>query len=371
MRKNARFMNNNFLENGFDYSSQLSAEFQAVNIYDTARSLVWMPGGNFEITASNCKLYINDGSDKTITLDEGSYTYSTLATHIQTKLNASSSNWECSYNSSTTFKFTINRTSGSATIRQTQTTGAVWDTLGYTQGTDVTPAPFVADEQRNHTSEWIALDCSIPQLATFAGLFGPIDEVFCLTSSATVYLQASNVNDDWANPTFELELDVGSLAAMGMLDDDLDTAYRYYRIEIFDRTNPLGPEGLVFGYGYIGDHVTTTNTNIATGFEKVLNDPSVVQSSEDGALFVSTRPRFLEINSAEIQYLSGTEYDELEQLFYDLGVRTPFVMSIDPGVEVSRRLEDMTRLMIMSAKPQMRHVLTDKYFVQFSMRESF
>lgn len=369
MRKNVRFMENTFLDRGFTYSSQLSSSFPALNAYDTSRSKVWKPAGNFEITNTNNNIYINDGSDKNIALTVGSYTYSTLATHVQTQLNAASSNWTCTY-STTTHKFTITRSSGTATLRQTETINPVWDTLGYTRGVDVTGSPLVADEPRIHTSEWLKCDTGVPQTATFACLLSSVDEKFSLTQNAVVTLQASNL-DSWASAPVNIDLPVESLSAMSFLDDTLTTPYRYYRIKIVDRLNPLGPEGISIGYAYIGDHVTVTNTNIATGFSKTLQDPSVVQVSENGALFFETRPRLREVNGTGIQFLSGAQYDELEQVFYDLGIRTPFLISIDPGVEVSRKLEDMTHLMIMSRPPELSHVIRDLYNVSFDMREAF
>lgn len=369
MRKNARFMANTFLDRGFTYSSQYSTSFPATNAYDTSRSKVWKTGGNFEITSSNNTIYINDGSNKTVTLTAGSYTYSTLASHIQTQLNASSSNWTCTY-STTTYKFTIARSSGTAVLRETQTTNAAWDTLGYLQGADITGTPFVADEQRNHTSEWLKCDCGIPQIATFVALMGPVDEVFSLSQFATVTLEANNV-DSWTSPAVSVSIPVENWSAMKVLDDDITTAYRYYRIKIVDRLNPLGPEGLQIGYAYVGDHQTMTNTNIATGFTKILQDASISQTSESGALFFEVRPRFRELSSCEIQLLNGTEYDEIEQLFYDVGIRTPFILSVDPGVEVSRKLEDMTNLMIMTRPPELTHVIRDYYTISFDMREAF
>ena len=367
--KKIRFMANNFLESTFTYSSQKTG-FPASNATNTSRSKVWRPAGNFEITSSNNSIYINDGSNKTVTLTSGSYTYSSLATHVQTQLNASSSSWTCTY-STTTNKFTIARSSGTRIMRFSQTTSAAWDTLGYTQTADTTgsPSSFIADEARIHTSEWLKCDMGVAQEATFAALIGPIDSVFTLSSAATVKVQASNL-DSWAAPPVDVTVPVGS-AAMKMLDDDIGTAYRYWRIVIIDRLNPLGPEGLEIGYAYLGDHKTVTLSNIATGFSKSLVDASVPLQSESGALFFESRPRYLSISGAEIQLLNGTEYDELEQLFYDLGISTPFIVSIDPGTEVSRNLTDLTRLVVMSSPPQIQHIIRDYYTIQFEMREAF
>src|SRR5690606_33367489 len=92
----------------------------------------------------------------TVTLTEGSYTYATLATHIQTQLNAASSGWTVAY-STTTGKFTISR-SGSGTLRFSETTDAAWDTLGFLGAVDDASGPWVSDEQRNHTDEWVKVD---------------------------------------------------------------------------------------------------------------------------------------------------------------------------------------------------------------------
>ena len=368
--KNCRFMANNFLSTGFTYSSQLSTSFPASNSYNTSRSRTWRPGGNFEVTASNKEIYINDGSDKTVSLTVGTYTYATLASHIQTRLNVSSTNWTCTYNSSTTFKFTINRTSGTAVLRQAVTTNAAWDMLGYTLGTNAAVAPFVADEQRNHTSEWLKCYAPVGILPTFVALMGSIDETFCLSSEATVKLQANNL-DVWTAPALDITVPLENLAAMKVLDADVTTSYAYWRILITDRRNTLGPTGLSFGYIYLGDHVSMTSTNLAIGFSKKLVDPSNVSSSENGALFFEERPRYLEISNSGIPMLNGTDADEIEQLFYDIGIRTPFLFSIDPDEEISRNLSDLTRLMIMTTSPDFSHVIRDYYNVNFEMREAF
>lgn len=367
--KACRFLNNNYLERVFTYSSQQTS-FPATNATNKSRSRAWRPGGNFEVKTTNNTIYINDGTNKTISLTVGSYTYSTLASHIQTQLNASSSNWTCTYNSTTTFKFTINRTSGTAVLRKSQTTNAAWDMLGYVGATDVSTPAFVADEQRNHTSEWVQCDMGVPQVATFAAILSGIDELFTLSETAVVKCRANNI-DYWESPPIDITIPILSTSAMKFIDDDNEATYRYWRIEITDRLNYLGPEGLKFAYIYVGDHTTITTSNFARGFSKELTDPSNLLQSEAGALFFEERPRFLTINGAQIQLLSGSEQREIEQLFYDLGVREPFFISIDPGTEVSNSLEELTRFVVMTRPPTLEHVIRDYYNISFEMREAF
>lgn len=364
-----RFMNNNYLERSFTYSSQQTS-FPATNSTNTSRSRAWKPAGNFEISDSNKYLYINDGSNKTITLTVGSYTFTTLASHIQTQLNASSSNWTCTYNSTTTFKFTINRTSGTAVLRKSVTTDAVWDTLGYVGTTDVSTPAFVADEQRNHTSEWVQCDLGVPQQATFAAILSGIDELYTLSETAVVKCRANNI-DYWESPPLDITIPILSNSSMKFIDEDNSATYRFWRLEITDRLNYLGPEGLKLAYMYVGDHTTITTSNIATGFSKELTDPTNLLQSESGALFFEVRPRYLTIQGAQIQLLSGSEQREIEQLFYDLGVRAPFFVSIDPGQAVSATLEELTRFVIMTRPPTLEHVIRNYYNISFEMREAF
>jgi hypothetical protein len=366
--KNIRFMTNQYLTSSFTYSSQITA-FPASNITNQSRSKTWRPGGNFEVTTANQNIYINDGTDKTVALTVGAYTYSTLATHIQTALNAASSNWTCTY-STTTNKFTIGR-SGSGTLRQSQTTNAAWSMLGYTFGSDVTGTSFVADEQRIHTSEWLKCDMGVGQRATFAALIPAIETSLPLTETASVKIQANNI-DLWTAPPLDLALTVNDVAAMRFISEtESEADYRYWRLVITDPQNYRGPLGLEFGYAYIGDYQTVTATNIQVGFQKSFEDPSVVQESETGVRYIEERPRFMTVSNSEIALLNGTEFDELEQLFYDVGIRRAFFVSLDPTLMVSRKLSDLTRYMIMDTVPSANHVIRDYYNVSFSMREAF
>jgi hypothetical protein len=166
-------------------------------------------------------------------------------------------------------------------------------------------------------------------------------------------------------------LSVSQTAAMKFFNDEDEVTYRFWRFEIEDKKNYLGPEGLEFSYVYIGDHETITMTNYATGFTKELSDPSNVLESENGALFFEKRPRFLTISGGEIQFLTGEERGKVEQLFYDLGVRESFIVSIDPGVEVTLELEELTKLCVLTRSPQLKHILRDYYNLSLELREAF
>ena len=91
-----RFCQNNFLGASYATLTFTSAASGAAgaNSVLPERHKRWIPNGHFEVTSSNNTVYINDGSNKTVTLTVASYTSgSALASHIQTQLNVSSTLW--------------------------------------------------------------------------------------------------------------------------------------------------------------------------------------------------------------------------------------------------------------------------------------
>jgi len=370
-----RFMANNFAEltnNAITYSSQLSG-FPASNVVNKTRTKVWKPSGNFDIVAdSNDKLYINDGSNKTVTITAGAYaTPTALATQIQTDLNAASSNWTVTYDGTTTptYKFTISN-SGSVTLRQTQTTNAIWDTLGYIGTTDDVGTSFEADAQRNHTSEYLRFDFGYQAPLEFFALVSPLDEIFSLTQNASLRLLADNMDNDtqWLTPALDITLTVTE-AGVFKFFDDLTSGYRYWRVEIIDRENPLGPQGLNFGHMYLGDYITLTERNIGNGFTKNIQDPSVVLSSENGNLFFDKKMKYQTFEGLSIQFMNRVDRLELEQFFYDYGTTKPFYISLDPSIAMSSDISELTKYVVFSSMPVVTHVRYDIYSVQFSVRE--
>jgi hypothetical protein len=366
-----RFMANNHGEvaSASITASSAASGFPVTNAINAMRSKVYKPAGNFEITSSNCKVYINDGSDKTVTLSTGNYTYATLASHIQTELNASSSGWTVAYDyNGGTYKFTITRSS-SATLRFTVTTDAAWDTLGYATTANETGTSFVADAQRNHTSETITWDLGTATPITFFAAIGPINETFSVSENATLRLYGNNSNT-WGSPALSVTLTADDYGIFKFLDDLADYTYRYWRFELIDKTNPVGPDGFKLSHVYLGDYVTLTTRNVANGFSRKWVDPSVRVESENGALFVQSKTKYLKFDSVNVQYISSTERADLEQLFYDNGIGVPFYVSFDPTLLVSSALSDYTKYVMFDEEPTLRHVKNEYYNISMSMREA-
>lgn len=368
---NVRFMENNYAElisASITKSSEL-ASFPFSNAINKFRSLVWKPSGHFEITTSNQELYINDGADKTVSITVGDYdTPDDLATQIQTDLNAASSNWTVVYDAgSGDYSFKISN-SGSVSLRLSQTSNAIWDDIGYTTSTDLTGTSFTADQQRNHTDEYCIFDLGTNQSMTFFAAISPLDELFSISSNATIKLEASNLNQ-WTAPPLTVTLSRLDGGIFQFMDDLDDTSYRYWRFHIVDKKNPNGPEGLSLGHIYLGDYITLTSRGIGRRFTKKVVDSSDTLTSQNGSLYFNEKTKYTTLSGMNISYLPREDKDTLEQMFFDLGRTTPFYVSLDPLTNISDNLDEFTKYVVFSSEPTFNHVFSDKFTMNIELRE--
>lgn len=372
--KRIRFMTNNFAElisASISVSSALSA-FPISNAINKFRSRVFKFSGRFTISSTTNKLYINDGAPKTISLTAGEYTTpALLATHIQTQLNATSSGWTVTYDSvGETFRFIIANT-GSVTLRLSTTTDAVWTTIGYTTSLDIVGTSFTADRQRNHyPNETITMDMGFNATMTFLGLIGPLNEVFSINEGATVKLLGSNLNQ-WTTPPLSITLDVTDKGILRHLDDQTDTAYRFWRIELDDTAspNPAGPEGVSIGNLYLGDYITLSNRNVGIGFDKGDVDKSDVEESTSGVLHFDRKTKYQTISGASIGLLDKADKDTLSAMYEKLGNTTPFYVSLDPTLAVTDELTELTLYVVFPVEPRLIHIIAETYSMSLSFRE--
>lgn len=367
-----RFMDNNLAEltsGSINYSSQLAA-FPGSNSINKFRSKVWKPAGNFVVTASsNDKIYINDGSNKTVTITAGSYTPDTLATEVQTQLNASSSGWTFDYdNTAGEYKFRFAH--GSAhTLRFSEQTEALWDDLGYVLTSDETiSTERKADEQRNHMYESVIYDLGYNAAIEFFSVISPLDEEFSISDQATIKIQANNLND-FSSPPLDITLTRTSSGIYHFFDSVADSSYRFWRFYFEDKFNTNGNEGFSLSYIYLGDYTTLTATNVQIGLRKTIVDPSLKTESEAGAIYFDKKTKFITINNAGIVYLDTTTRNNLEQLFFDFGTTTPFFISLDPRNCVTDTLSDLTKYVVFNSPPIFTHVKSQYFNMSLDFRE--
>lgn len=357
-----KFASNNFFGVGTTMqTSTFQTAFPLANAYDKRRGLVAKFRGNFLITSENNLLYINDGSDKTVSIAVGEYTAAALATEIQTKLNAASSNWEFSHLAQ--YRFRLIRTSGGYTVRLSEQSNAVWDTIGYTGIVDTVNVNLNADELRIHGEEFIFLDLKYHHTINCVAIFAPINETLKLSPSATVKIQGNNIND-WTSPTTSVDLKISESGAFAFPDE----SHRYWRLSIKDRENTGGTDALSIGYLSISSSVDLVNSSIAQGFNYNYVDNSIEMSSDFGSKYYDLRQKYFEL-SGQVQASFGNERRELEQFFYSTGRSDIFVISIDPQLKIFAEHGEVTKLVRFSEMPSLQNIVRDYFNVSFSVVE--
>jgi hypothetical protein len=255
-------------------------------------------------------------------------------------------------------------------LRLTQTTNAAWDTLGISGASDVDAASATL-VRRNHTSEYIDIDLGSAALApTFCALIGPLGETFSVSTSATVTLKA-NTSASFTSAPYSVTLTPDTHGIYQFLDTEAGTSttYRYWRLEITDRENTVGPTGFKMGHLYLGDYTTIERRNVASGFSKTLVDSAEASESQGGALYFQSGLKYTTYEGVTLSYLDASDRRTLEQLFYDLGVSTPFYVSFDPTLLVSTSASEFTRYVVFSQPPNLTHIKSDIYTVSLSFRE--
>ena len=363
----ARFMNNNLCCDAVLSASSTLSGFPVDNLKDENRTKFWKAAGNFEIDSTNEKLYIDDGAPKTVTITNGQYlSGSVMAAQIEADLNAASSGWTVSY-STATYKFTISH--ATATLVLTSTTDAIWDSIGYTGAADVVlSGALETDEVRIHTVEYIDVQAGVAGWDVgFIGMITQLGQVMSMSDGSTTTIKANNV-EVWDSPPLELAYDRNDQGYMKFLDDG--TNYKYWRIEINDRTNPGGPSVVSASYLYVGNYLTFTSTNVARGFSKALVDPSDIQESQSGRRFFNRRTLYETWSNLGIQLPERSDRLAFEQFVYDYGLTNPFFFSIDPGLAISDDLVELTKFVYFDPLPTIDHVFLDRFNIQgFSVRE--
>jgi hypothetical protein len=367
-----RFMDNNNAEvtqAAALYSSQL-ASFPFSNAINKFRSRVWVPSGRFEITESNQNLHVNTGADITAVIDVGEYaTPELLATEIENKLNTVSSNWAVTYDrAGETYTFNISNTA-SVVLRLSNTSDAIWDTIGFTTNIDLTGTAFQADRQRNHYPyEYFQFDFGYISNQTFFAMIAPLDEIFSISTSANVTLMASNL-DQWTNPPFTITLDVNDQGIMRFLDNEETSSFRFWRCLVQDRENPGGPNAIRIGHIYLGDYTTMTTRNVSNNFQRVSIDPSRVDISTSGVLHFDRKTQYNLINSVNIKYMERSEKDALREMYNILGKTTPFYVSLDPTLCLTNDLFELTKYCVFNSEPVFKQEIADIFSVSFTLRE--
>lgn len=348
------------------YSSQLAA-FPYSNSQLDHRSKVFKFSGRFKITASNKHIHIDTGAPIDVTITEGDYTTPTLlAAEIAYRLNLASSGWACTY-SLTTFKFSITHNT-SATLTLSNNTNAIWSTIGFTTGVDLTGTSFTADQQRNHTSEEIVWDLGASTQVSFFAMIGLVNETFNISDVATIKLYANSINN-WAAPPLDRTLTRSDRGVFHFLDDLTVNSYRYWKLEITDMLNPLG-SNLSIAHIYAGPYLTFAERDVGHSYSKTMVDGSVVSTAEGGALYFDLKPKYAAFTELRLDILKRDDKDALEAFFYTNGKTIPFYCSIDPTLTYTDDISELTKFVYFSSEPSFSHTFRDMFSTAMNVREA-
>lgn len=373
-----RFAGNNFNDETVTSTTVTESSELSTNPYTNSqkqeRHFQWITQGHFEITSSNNVLKFKESGSGTLvaTIVTGHYTSpDALATAIQTALNNASTpkDWQCSYATPTgTFTITKTDTPAAAELLLTETSSAIWDTIGYTGVSDLVGAPFSSDQRRNHTSEYVIWDLGSPTEITMLAVIGRRNEVFSVGENATVTLKGNSIND-FTTPAVTRTITPGADGIFDFLDDLSNTTYRYWKLEFEDKLNSIGPTGFKFSHIYLGDYITLTQRNVERGLINTQFDPSLKIETDSGVEYHKLQQKYFVFSNLNLPFVASSDRKTLQQFIYDNGSHTPFYISLDPTLAVSTDLSELTRYVRFDSNPILTHIKTDVYSIGFSVKE--
>lgn len=344
-------------------NSGAASGFEDDYLVNDNRGNFYQSAGNFTIGSTNNKIYINDGSDKTITLTSANYTATSLATHIQTQLNASSSTWTATY---TLGKFILTRGS-SAVLRLSVTTNSAASTIGFTTLVNLTNTTFTADAYRIHTSEYILVDFGAATEPDLFFIVAPKNYTW-LSSTAVIKLQA-NASDSWGSPSLDVTLEFDSHKSVYMIDQNATRSYRYWRVLITDIDN-YTMEFFRASYLFIGDYISLSSRNISSGFTKSFIDQSTQFTTDTGVKNSTDRPIQEKYTGLMIPYLTTSNRATLQEYFISKKKITPFLAILDGDVDTTIDVNDMSVWGRLVDIPSILHIKGSYYSMKFDIEEA-
>lgn len=314
-------------------ASSVDSNFPISNLRHPFRSKVVRTTGTFRITTSNNKIdfrRVSLGPQLTATLTVGTYTPTTLATHIKAQLDAAGTPDVFTVTYSTlTGRWTI-ASSGSYLdllwASGTNTANSVAASLGFDASVDHTGAvTYTGASIAIHTSEWIDIDLYTQEpIDAFAMIFDPVLAVK-FTEGAVLRLQGS------ATQNFDVTTPVDVTLA---IDNDSEVvthyfatavAHRYWRLTAVDPKNPS--LHLEFPKLVLGKSLAVTKLP-QTGFKIGIEDPSLRSRTIFGHEFMDVLPLRKGLGFSLI-HVPDSEAEELWRSYSRTGIGMPILLVID------------------------------------------
>lgn len=352
-------------------ASSENTSFPATNVGHEFRSKVWRSTGSYVITSSNNKINFKEtggGAELTAALTVGTYTTTTLAAEIKTKMDAATVNAR-TYTvsrSTTTGKWTIAGQTFLSLLFSTGTNAAtsVRTVIGFGTNDFTAATTYTGPTAAWHTEEGVVIDLqSSEQIDTLAVLFDPRIGIK-LSDAATIYLQGS-ATDAWTTPGYSQEIFIDNTWDIITLFLTTPQEYRFWRIKVVDPQN-------AFGYVELGTIVLGKYIDLGrcvdNGFELTWDDGSKLTTNDYGNSYVDEHPIVKEV-SFSYNILTYTQSKSLEDIFRRNGNRTPVLVALD----TSETLFDKDHIVVfgrMQDKFKQSHIITSYFQADLKIRES-
>lgn len=275
--------------------------------------------GRFVVDATNNKLYYDEGGGQiTITITPGVYNADTLAQEIENQLNASGVSGSCiyyAYYDDDDMDFVIStEPSCSFKLICTNTTNAIWDTIGFDTSADTGfDSIHGADYIRIHTEEWIKIDAGAGNTISWCAFFVVYSNV-----QATATLRIELSNDDFSNIPFALGLTKSTLKNQYTNIFSAIQTYRYARIYIVDVDNPNGY--IEIGRAW-GGCPFQPRIGFSPKYARGTKDPSLLNESEGGQISTIQKTQY-DTRDYNFDLVTGETADttaDFEAMFADRG----------------------------------------------------
>lgn len=313
-------------------ASSADSEYPVSNLKNPIRGKVWRSSstaGTFTISSSNNKLDFNEGGgDLAATITTGTYTATTLATEIKTRLDAAGGDTYTVTYSTSTGRWTISSDGGTLSLlwdSGTNSSNTIGDSIGFTTSADDTGATsYTSDSVAIHTEETITIDIGTTEdIDSIVAVFDPITGP-TISSTATVKIQA-NASDVWTSPSVDVTLSLDAVYDTLTYYWSTNQSYRYWRFYISDPTNANLYVALPIIY--LAKSVQLSQTP-DIGFPDTLQDLSIRKENEYGHAYFDVYPIRRRFEFA-FTALTESDVETLQEVYRRVGITEPIVISLD------------------------------------------
>ncbi len=375
----SQILHDNYLEDSAFAEIEVSSElagFPATNTYEyTRRTKIWRTSGHFEVKAGANTIIFQEtiGVNLTATVAVGHYaTFATFAAAVKAALEVPGTPTYTVSQDSTTKKIKI--ASNGATLRLMWTnpsSAGMAAVLGFsTAADDINATTYTADFLRTMTDEYFFIDFGMAVNPDAVVVSWRTDERTKISGVAVVTLSASYTNN-FVSPPYVANLvktDYGFSINKGLSTNDgiSPSAYRFWRIQIADPSNPYGQ--IDIGSIFMGKWMNFERGKIQFPFNMNYQTGSVSQITEGGQALGQKKYTTRSFN-AEWFGLTQSEKDLVDEFVYEVSTTKPFYIMLDSGTVLSESPEKSLLYCRLSDPPEWTMDFPGVYSCSMSLRE--